>query len=288
MDRSDNDEDLARCFAALWTAIRASEQPMDTLDRVRDALDRRADTLAHQHGGFIEGSLSIVGVHHETATTQILQARHRDIDATFAIKTMPVSQRDNAYLAQRLRREAEIGMALRHPLLQETSALLRMADGRPGILQPWTPMTLAAWLQTHMFSDKEIAALLASILHALGVLHAHGYVHGDVRPSNIFLSDGKPDGVRLGDFGITLKTGEHPVDAGLRYAGSPGYAAPEQLSGAAADPRQDIHAVGKLAQRLLKACESTHESLSHFVQSCTQEDASKRPSSTLEAARLLP
>lgn len=288
MDRSDNDEDLARCFAALWAAIRASERPMDTLDRVRDALDRRADTLAHQHGGFIEGSLSIVAVPYETETTQLLQARHRDIDATFAIKTMPVSRRDDAHLAQRLRREAEVGMALRHPLLQETSALLRMADGRPGILQPWTPVTLSAWLQTQTLGQTQIAALLASLLQALGAVHANGYVHGDVRPSNIFLPEGKLDGARLGDFGVTLKIGERPDDLGLRYAGSLGYAAPEQLAGAAADPRQDIHAIGKLAERLLNACGGINDSLIPFVQSCTQEDVSKRPSSASEAASLLP
>lgn len=288
MDRADNEQALAACFAALWTEIRTSERPMDTLDRVRDALDRRSETLAQQHGGFAESSFSIVAVTYETETTQILEARHRDIDASYAIKTMPQSRRDDAHLVQRLRREAEIGMALRHPSLQETSALLRMADGRPGLLQPWMPMTLAARLQTQTPAEEEIAALLACLLGALGTVHANGFVHGDVTPANVFLHEGKLDGARLGDFGITLKIGERPADLGLRHMGSPAYAAPEQLEGAAADPRHDIHAIGRLAERMLHACGSADESLRRFVEACTFKDASKRPSSTDEAARLLP
>ncbi len=287
MDSSDKEQELARCFAALVAAIGACENQKDTLDRVRDALDRKADKLASHHQGFVEGSLSIVAVAYETENTQLLQARHRDIDAVYAIKTVHPERRHDAHLIQQLRREAEIGLSLRHPLLQETCALIRMGDGRPGLLQPWAPMTLGSWLSGNRIGISQISALIASMLQAVGVMHARGLVHGDVTASNILLPHGNLDSPRLGDFGITLKIGEKPLDVGARYAGSPGYAPPEQMAGGKADPRHDIYAIGKLAERLLVAEDDVTSALSRFVETCTLQDADKRPSSAEEAANLL-
>ncbi len=287
MDSGEKEQELARSFAALVAAIGACENSMDTLDRVRDALDRKAGKLASHHQGFVEGSLSIVAVTYETENTQLLQARHRDIDAVYAIKTVHPERRNDAHLIQQLRREAEIGLSLRHPLLQETSALMRMADGRPGLLQPWAPMTLGSWLSGNRIGISQISALIASMLQAVGVMHARGLVHGDVTASNILLPHGNLDSPRLGDFGITLKIGEKPLDVGARYAGSPGYAPPEQMAGGKADPLRDIYAIGKLAERLLVAADDVTSALSRFVETCTLQDADKRPSSAEEAADLL-
>ncbi|MES5100144.1 protein kinase [Agrobacterium sp. BA1120] len=284
---SADDSDVAQRFADLWAAIRASEQPLDMIDRIRDALDRKADGLARQQPHFIEGSFAIDAVAYQTETTQILQVTHRDLGTRFAVKTTPEKRRDDAQLIQRLRREAEIGIALRHSCLLETSALLRLADGRPGLLQPWMPVTLASRLAMRPLTLDEISSLLRRVLQAVAAIHAEAYVHGDITPANILLPDGEIESAKLGDFGIARKIGESPSDAGIAFAGSTEFAAPEQLAGMPAHPRQDVYGLGRLAQRMLNASPDVEDDkLSMFAEVCTK-DGLERPQSIEEALGVL-
>ncbi|WP_320202608.1 protein kinase domain-containing protein [Agrobacterium rosae] len=284
-----NAEDVARHFADLWAAIRQADRPDDVIDRIRDALDRRTSASSQQNPVFIENSFTLEAVAYETESTQILHVTHRDLRTSFAIKTLQEKTRNDAFLVQNLRREAEIGLSMRHPCLQEISALLRLPDGRPGLLQPWTPVSLASLMTDRKLTRDEVSQTLHRVLGAVAALHAKDYVHGDITPANILLPDGDLEKARLADFGITLKTGEHYSLHGIDYAGSPEFSAPEQMAGsAAAHPLYDIYSVGKLAQRLLSATGSDkHEKLVRFAQLCTAEDASKRPQSAEDAALFL-
>lgn len=284
-----NADDVARRFAELWAAIRQSERPGDVIDRIRDALDRKASTLSQQNPVFIENSFRLEAVAYQTKSTQILQVTHRDLGTSFAIKTLPEKARDNAFLVQNLRREVEMGLSMRHPCLNEVSALLRLPDGRPGLLQPWTPVSLASLLTNRKLTRDDITMILHRVLRAVAALHTEDYVHGDITPANILLPDGDIKKARLADFGITLKTGEHYSMHGIDYAGSPEFSAPEQMAGsAAAHPLNDIYSVGKLAQRLLSAAVSDdNEKLVRFAQLCTAKDASKRPQAAEDAALLI-
>ena len=76
----------------------------------------------------------------------------------------------------------------------------------------------------------EIAALLAD---ALAALHEAGYLHGDVKPSNVgFASDGSP---KLLDFGLAREAND---STGL--GGTVRYLSPEVLSGRPADEADDV------------------------------------------------
>ena len=80
---------------------------------------------------------------------------------------------------------------------------------------------------------------------ALGLRHAHdaGVVHRDVKPSNLILSrTGGPAALKVLDFGIA-RADDPPPDT--VSAGTPAYAAPEQLTDPdAADTRSDVYALG--------------------------------------------
>ncbi len=89
---------------------------------------------------------------------------------------------------------------------------------------------------------------------ALAEAHAHGIVHRDVKPANLFLEE-RPDGsrrIKVLDFGIAklpagerLATTTHPI-------GSPIYMAPEQLANDAdVDRRADVWGVGCVLYELL-------------------------------------
>ena len=77
----------------------------------------------------------------------------------------------------------------------------------------------------------DIGALLAG---ALAALHEAGYMHGDIKPSNVgFTSDGSP---KLLDFGLARETS----DAAATRGGTVRYLSPEVLSGRPADEADDV------------------------------------------------
>ncbi|MCX2898336.1 serine/threonine-protein kinase [Pseudomonas mandelii] len=92
---------------------------------------------------------------------------------------------------------------------------------------------------------EELRDIALSLLDALAYAHARGVLHGDIKPSNVMLSE---DGVRLFDFG--LGQAEEGVLPGLphlsreRFNGwTPGYAAPELLEGQALSASADLYSV---------------------------------------------
>ncbi|MEU6796569.1 protein kinase [Nonomuraea wenchangensis] len=79
----------------------------------------------------------------------------------------------------------------------------------------------------------------------LVAVHEAGFVHRDLKPANVLLS---PRGPRVIDFGIARDvTGERGADAHTQAGqvmGSPGWVAPERLTGGPALPAADVFAWG--------------------------------------------
>lgn len=92
---------------------------------------------------------------------------------------------------------------------------------------------------------RELREIVLPLLDALAHTHARGVVHGDIKPSNVMVSE---EGVRLFDFG--LGQAQDGVLQGLpqlsreRFnAWTPGYAAPELLEGQPMAASADLYGV---------------------------------------------
>lgn len=119
-------------------------------------------------------------------------------------------------------------------------------------------------------SEKAIMTIALELAEGLLVLHEGGYFFRDLKPANILIrQDGR---VKLLDFGCVCKK-----DAELEnIAGTPGFAAPEQLDGRGIGPYTDVYALGKVIQYLL-ADKKMHGRLGGLVRACIQENWEDRP-----------
>lgn len=107
-------------------------------------------------------------------------------------------------------------------------------------------------LQDYKNDPEHFAQIVVmNILSGLIALHDAGYIHRDIDPSNIMLTE---DGhIKIVDYGIakqmnSLTTGDKSLTVAGKFMGKPEYAAPELVLGDIAHQNQttDIYAVGIL------------------------------------------
>lgn len=98
------------------------------------------------------------------------------------------------------------------------------------------------------FTLDQALPLVVQMAAALSALHARGFVHRDLKPGNVIVSD---EGlVTLLDFGLTRTTDGALTRPGVAL-GSPQYMSPEQVLAGSLDGRSDLYTLGLLTSELL-------------------------------------
>ena len=176
---------------------------------------------------------------------RVYRAKNVTLERVVALKTLaPIFSADEAFV-QRFLKEARAAARLNHPNIvqiydfgcEEGIYYLAMeyVDGP----------SLRALLGHARLAERDAIVLVRHAVAALGVAHAAGIVHRDIKPDNLMLT-AKKDRLKLVDLGIAKRMDE---DKGLtqtgQAVGTPQYISPEQIRGVKdIDARADIYSLG--------------------------------------------
>ncbi|HEX4336470.1 MAG TPA: serine/threonine-protein kinase [Polyangiaceae bacterium] len=179
----------------------------------------------------------------------------------FVIKRpLPGRSKDDDFAL--LSREAELHQAVQHPNVVQVFGA-GMVVGQPYLAMEYVQGVDAFRLLRAVEAERRklplgvavyigrcIASALASVHSATGEKGPLRLVHGDISPSNIYLSlDGD---VKLGDFGIARIAEPPAMDSvATEVKGKWGYVAPEVLEGLPYDHRADLFSLGAVIGELL-------------------------------------
>lgn len=254
MDRHCPDPTDRRHLEALLAAHARTEPVL--LDTPVAALIEamKADDARPPHAWIGEriGAFRLISPLGQGGMASVFLAEREDVDFQQRVAVKLLRRGPYSELQQQLfRRERQTLAALAHP------AIARLIDG--GVTDEGVPylvmdhvdgLPITRHADVHALALGARLKLLCDVCRAVEAAHRQLVVHCDLKPSNILVtSEGAP---RLLDFGVArlidaTGDGEGAAAIGL----TPGYAAPEQYTGAAVTTATDVYALGVLMHELL-------------------------------------
>ncbi|MFI7026001.1 protein kinase [Micromonospora sp. NPDC049900] len=136
------------------------------------------------------------------------------------------------------RDEARLLAEIDDPYVCRLYEYVEAPDGAAIVMELVNGVSLRQMLRAQGPTTPESAlCVLKGSLAGLAAAHAHGVVHRDYKPENVLVT---AEGTsKLADFGIAMPVG---AESGGSVTGTPRYMAPEQWTGAPAEPACDIYA----------------------------------------------
>ena len=194
----------------------------------------------------------------------VYEARQEPLERRVALKTLHADHAKSKEFIARFFNEAKVLSRLEHPSLVQVSDFGHTADGTAYLVMEY----LHGQSLGHRIRDlaeRGERVSIATALHVcvqvadvLGMAHAQGIAHRDIKPDNLMLV-GDPvapggERVKVLDFGIAKLSDDR---GGVKTAtdqvmGTPAYMSPEQCAGAGGvDAQTDVYALGCVLYELL-------------------------------------
>ncbi|MFN0072659.1 MAG: protein kinase domain-containing protein, partial [Chloroflexota bacterium] len=109
--------------------------------------------------------------------------------------------------------------------------------------------TLLDQAPEHRLPLGQAVTIARQVTEALVHAHAHGVIHRDLKPGNIWLTG--EGTAKLGDFGLAVALDQSRLTQPGMMVGTVSYMAPEQAIGGTVDVRSDLYALGALLYEMV-------------------------------------
>ncbi|MCA9671649.1 MAG: serine/threonine protein kinase [Myxococcales bacterium] len=223
--------------------------------------------LAHQHaepadprvGTTFAGRYRIISKLGEGGMGVVYIAEHIAIEKKVALKVLLQEYARKADLKERFLQEAKAAARIGHENIVDITDFGDTPDGSVFFAMEFLEgqELSQAVKKNGAYPWQKAKPILLQICRAMGAAHSKHIIHRDMKPENIFLieREGKPDFVKVLDFGIAKVTDDSPGERRLTKTGmifgTPEYMSPEQAQGHKPDHRVDIYALGVIMYELL-------------------------------------
>jgi serine/threonine-protein kinase len=178
-----------------------------------------------------EGARSIIYAVQDPKSKQVWALKHVELR----------EEKDDRFLDQ-AQREFRIGSKLDHPAIRKLQKIIKArkmfkVQSLALIMELIDANTLDQQLPR---SYGKACRVFLQVAEALGHMHERGYVHADMKPTNVLITEHEM--VKVIDLGQACPIGT----VKKRSQGTPGYMAPEQACREAIDQRTDIFNLGAM------------------------------------------
>jgi eukaryotic-like serine/threonine-protein kinase len=200
----------------------------------------------------VEKRFDLLGKTGQGSMSKAWRARDRDTGRTVFVKILDkqkTAKFDARFPGLKKPREGAICMELRHENIVKTFEHGLTTEGEQYLVQELIEgMGLNFLIETTSpaLKGKRIA-ILVQLAEALGFLHKSGYLHRDICPRNVMVTN--EGQVKLIDFGLAIPYTPEFCRPGNR-TGTPDYLAPELIKRVTTDHRVDLFALGVTAYEL--------------------------------------
>ena len=179
-------------------------------------------------------------------TSRVDKARDTVIGRTVALKSFLQGFGKNG--EERFLREAQTIGRISHNSIAQLYDVCTDSGGAPFLVMEFVSGKNLEQILAHSTIPFSSAAVWAAdIASALDCAHRAGIIHGDVKPSNIRVTEN--DQVKLVDFGVARFASQ--VSGSDRILGTPAYLSPEQIEGRKQDGRSDLFSLGVVLYEMI-------------------------------------
>lgn len=199
-------------------------------------------------GTFLKGTYELIRVLGEGGAGVVYEGRHVSLGNPVAVKILFSELARISQIKDRFVEEGRIQANIRHPNLVGVNDIVEEDDLVAIVMEYIEGETLHLFIQRQRnpVSINKAVGIMLRVLAGLGVAHANGIVHRDIKPGNILLATTDLGVVpKVCDFGIAKVEGTKGVTVSGTKMGTLHYMAPEQFQDArTVDARADIYSLG--------------------------------------------
>lgn len=182
------------------------------------------------------------------AQTRVYRARCMPTGKDYTLKIVKIVNPEDASFIDLLKAEHAIGSTIDHPVIRKVYELRLLRQrfrvrGAVVFMEYVNGITLAD--KEFRRSLDETLAIFDQVAEGLHAMHLAGYVHADLKPTNIMVTT--EGAVKLIDLGQSAKLHE----AKAKIQGTIDYMAPEQVNRTKLDQRTDIFGLGATLHKVL-------------------------------------